>query len=169
MIMTNLTVNESVGRDPETVCKCQSVMMDILAFEGDYSWLSNFWPAEIALDGMVFPSVEHAYQAAKADLSQRAVFLGCTAGKAKRLGRRVAQRADWERVRVDIMRSLIQQKFARGSVLGQKLKATGARKLVEGNAWGDVFLGVCEGQGRNQLGELLMEQRTLLQSLAMLP
>ena len=67
------------------------------------------------------------------------------------------------------MRSLIQQKFALGSVLGEKLKATGARKLVEGNAWGDVFWGVCEGQGRNQLGELLMEQRTLLQSLAMLP
>ena len=57
--------------------------MDILAFEGEYSWLSNFWPVEVVLDGMVFPSVEHAYQAAKADPSQWVVFLGCTAGKAR--------------------------------------------------------------------------------------
>ena len=142
-------------------------MNDILEFQGEHRWLSNFWPAEVILDGMLFPSVEHAYQAAKTHPAKRTPFRTCTAGQAKRLGRGAEMRADWEIVKVPTMRSLIEQKFAPGTVLGEKLVATGSVKIIEGNMWGDVFWGVCKGKGANHLGALLMERREFLQAVAL--
>ena len=136
---------------------------DIAEFQGDYRWLSNFWPAQVRLDGVFYPSIEHAYQAAKTHPSQRAAFRACTAGQAKRLGRTVQMRPDWEQVKVPTMRGLIEEKFSPGSELGARLISTGQRMLTEGNTWGDVFWGVCRGRGRNMLGHLLMERRTFLQ------
>lgn len=136
---------------------------DIAEFQGEYRWLSNFWPTQVRLEGVFYPSVEHAYQAAKTHPSQRAVFRTCTAGQAKRLGRAVQMRPDWEQLKVPTMRSLIEDKFSPGSELGTRLVATGRRTLIEGNHWGDVFWGVCRGRGRNMLGQLLMERRTFLQ------
>lgn len=138
--------------------------MDILEFQGDYRWLSNFWPATVHLDGDSYPSVENAYQAAKFEPGRRAQFVNCTPGQAKRLGRSLFIRDDWEQIKVQVMRSLIQQKFEPGSDLGNKLAATGHSKIVEGNTWGDTFWGVCRGRGRNVLGELLMAQRAVLLS-----
>ena len=83
---------------------------DIAEFQGEYRWLSNFWPAQVHLDGVLYQSVEHAYQAAKVHPSQRAAFRTCTAGQAKRLGRTVQMRPDWEQVKVPTMRSLIEDK-----------------------------------------------------------
>ncbi len=42
-----------------------------------------------------------------------------------------------------------------------KLLATGARKLVEGNTWKNVFWGVDlrTGEGENHLGQILMQVR----------
>lgn len=138
--------------------------VDILGFQGEHRWLSNFWPAKVILDAAFFPSIEHAFQAAKTHPSLRGPFMRCTAGEAKRLGRTVKMRADWEQVKVPIMRALIIQKFAPGTELGEKLKATGDGKIVEVNHWGDKFWGVCQGRGQNLLGQLLMERRTFLQA-----
>ena len=138
--------------------------MDILKFQGQHRWLSNFWPAQVVLDGKIFPSVECAYQAAKTHPLQRGPFLYCEAWQAKRLGRTVELRSDWEQVKVPTMRSLIEQKFAPDTELGEKLKATGNCQIVEGNYWGDVFWGVCKGRGQNWLGRLLMERRAFLQA-----
>jgi ribA/ribD-fused uncharacterized protein len=138
--------------------------MDILEFQGKYRWLSNFWPTQVVLDGQIFPSVENAYQAAKTNPLQRAQFRYCTAWQAKRLGRTVEIRADWEQEKVPTMRALLAQKFSQGSELGEKLKETGDCQIIEGNYWGDVFWGVCKGRGQNWLGKLIMEQRTILQN-----
>lgn len=139
--------------------------MDILEFKGEYRWLSNFWPSKVTFDGVCYPSVENAYQAAKTIyIPQREQFKNCTAGQARRLGRsNVKVRDDWHDVKVDIMRSLIEQKFAPGTELAEKLKSTGDGQLVEGNTWGDIFWGACHGHGHNVLGKLLMQQRSLLQ------
>lgn len=138
--------------------------MDILEFQGEHRWLSNFWPAQVVLDGVIFPSIEPAYQAAKTHPSQREAFRRCTAGQAKKLGRTVEMRADWAQVKVPTMRSLIEQKFAPGTELGKKLKATGDGKIVEGNHWGDTFWGGYRGRGQNWLGRLLVERRATLQA-----
>lgn len=140
-------------------------MTKIWEFRGNYRWLSNFWPAEVILDGWIFQSVENAYQAAKTHPSQRGPFRVCTAAQAKRLGRAVEMRPEWEQEKVPTMRALIAQKFSPDSELGERLKATGDCYIVEGNHWGDTFWGVCRGRGENWLGRLIMERRTFLQAL----
>jgi ribA/ribD-fused uncharacterized protein len=107
----------------------------------------------------VFPGVEQAFQAAKTfDVQERQRFVGLSPASAKRRGRAVLLRPDWQEVKVDIMRQCLRSKFADAN-LQARLLATGARPLVEGNRWGDRFWGVCGGTGRNMLGVLLMELR----------
>src|SRR3954468_6821071 len=35
------------------------------SFQGEYRFLSNFWPAGVEFEGITYPTAEHAYQAAK--------------------------------------------------------------------------------------------------------
>lgn len=129
-------------------------------FSGEFSFLSNFYPCRIHMDGLAYPSVEHAYQAAKTDdpIEREAIRLALTAGRAKRLGSRVTLRKDWLVSRVNVMRMLLIQKF-REPGLRDALDATRPCRLIEKNSWGDVFWGVCEGEGENRLGSILMEIR----------
>lgn len=136
--------------------------MDILEFKGGYRWLSNFYPALVTFDGQQFPSVENAYQAAKTVKSSRDKFLTCSPGESKRLGRKVSLGPKYDQVKVEIMKQLLEQKFAPGTELAKKLLATGDGMLVEGNYWHDTFWGVCNGIGENTLGKLLMNQRKQL-------
>lgn len=126
-------------------------------FQGDYRFLSNFWPAKVTLDGVEYPTVEHAYVAAKTLNNElRASVLACASpGDAKRLGRRFSLRPDWDDVKLGVMESLLRQKFAI-TALKAKLVATHPHELVELNTWGDTFWGVCRGSGANHLGRLLM-------------
>lgn len=137
------------------------------SFQGEYRWLSNFWPAPVYYDGDGYPSVENAYQAAKTALpAEREPFRSCTAGQAKRLGRRVTMRFDWEGLKLRVMEDLLRQKFAGyHDDLTQKLLATGDAVLVEGNTWGDRYWGKvpdAQGEGENHLGQLLMKIRNEL-------
>jgi ribA/ribD-fused uncharacterized protein len=135
----------------------------ITEFQNQYRWLSNFWPCPVELEGEIYPSVENAYQAAKTLVkTQRLTFKECTAGQAKRFSKSLTLRPDWEGVKINVMRTLIMQKFAAGTELANKLLSTGDAELIEGNAWGDTFWGVCRGKGHNHLGKLLMEQRASL-------
>jgi len=138
-------------------------MKDIEEFQGEFRWLSNFWPACVELDGVTFPSIENAYQAAKTSAENREDFVWCTAGQSKRDGRKVPMRPEWEQVKLQVMSDLIKQKFKVGSLLAKELIATGDVNIVEGNRWGDTFWGVCNGKGSNNLGKLLMQQRKFLQ------
>lgn len=138
-------------------------MSKIAEFQGEHRFLSNFWPAEVALDGVRYPTVENAFQAAKTlDPQQRRQFETCSPAEAKRLGRRVTLRKDWNAVRVDVMSTLVLQKFVEHPALAARLKATGKAELEEGNRWNDRFWGVCGGVGANWLGRILMAVRASL-------
>lgn len=132
-------------------------------FHGTYRFLSNFYPVEVSFAGNVYPSVEHAYQAAKTldEDARKLISKLKTAGQAKRYGRRVKMRPDWDHVKLNIMKELLKQKFDRdlNPDLWMLLSKTGKRKLVEGNTWHDTYWGVCNGIGANHLGRLLMEIR----------
>lgn len=134
-------------------------------FRGEHRWLSNFAAAQVNLDGMSYPTVEHAYQAAKTlnPVERGRIRTAPTPGDAKRWGRQGTQRKDWEAVKIDVMYGLLKQKFAPGSDLGDRLLSTGSCLLVEGNTWGDTFWGVFSGRGKNVLGALLMIVRRELQ------
>lgn len=130
------------------------------SFSGDYAFLSNFSPSEVELSNIMFPTVEHAYQAAKTDdWDERcAMSLLPTAGQAKRAGQKVKLHPEWEKRKISVMANLLEQKF-KDPELRAKLLATGEEELVEGNYWGDKFWGIYNGKGKNHLGKLLMSIR----------
>lgn len=133
-------------------------------FSEEYSFLSNMYPCEIEYEGIVYPSVEHAYVAAKTgSLTWRLEVLKCdTPKKAKKLGKKLPLRDDWEDVKLEVMIILVLQKFSKHDELKKMLLATGNRELIEGNWWNDRYWGVCNGIGQNYLGKILMEVRDLL-------
>ena len=135
-------------------------------FTGPYAFLSNFHPCRVTFYGMTFPSVEAAFQAAKcADHRDRAQFLAMTPEQAKRRGRQIRMRDDWDARKRTIMHNLLVHKFSENPDLIPKLLATGGAVLVEGNTWHDNYWGCCTcsrcggRRGRNNLGRLLMELR----------
>jgi len=132
----------------------------ITQFSGEYRFLSNFWPAQVSLDGIQYPTVEHAYQASKTldEQDREWIQRAQSPAVAKRRGGTVLPRPDWTSVKLQIMRNLVQQKFEHPD-LRSRLMATEDAELVEGNTWGDTFWGVCNGRGSNHLGIILMEVR----------
>lgn len=135
--------------------------MVIESFRGDYSFLSNFYYVKIEFDGETYPSVEHAYQAAKTlDLKEREkIQKADTPAKAKRLGKGITLRKDWETKKVVIMEELLRKKFKQKE-LKRLLLRTKNEELIEGNNWGDTFWGKFKGKGKNVLGKLIMKIRT---------
>lgn len=139
----------------------------ILGFRGPHFFLSNFYPLSHPLvevfqgATITYPTLEHAYQAAKSTQVQVRLALAgqITAGHAKRHGRAIKARTNWDRIKDEVMLSWLRQKFA-DPHLGELLRTTGDATLVEVNHhgdryWGtDVFL-----EGENRLGELLMQVR----------
>lgn len=134
----------------------------INSFHDDYDFLSNFYPCKVRCFDHFYQSVEHAYQASKTtNLVERQLFRNSnlTAGQAKKLGRTITIRENWEEKKYKFMKELVEYKFHTNEELKQKLIATGDAELIEGNWWGDTYWGVCNGIGHNHLGNLLMRIR----------
>ena len=129
-------------------------------FVGKYGFLSNFYPCKVRYLGQDYTSVEHAFQAAKTtNSSDRETIRKCiTAKEAKRLGRHIKLREDWESVKLAHMEMFVQEKF-KNTKLRDWLLETGDDELVEGNFWGDTFWGRCDGVGENHLGRIIMNVR----------
>jgi ribA/ribD-fused uncharacterized protein len=141
-------------------------MKRIEGFRGEFEFLSNFVPARVVLSGVVYCTVEHAYQAAKSlDVNERLIIEKAKSpGQAKKLGRLLTIRSDWEDVKESIMRELLIQKFAQSKFMEQLL-ATGDAYIEETNWWKDRYWGVYKGKGLNRLGYLLMEIRGYLKEI----
>jgi ribA/ribD-fused uncharacterized protein len=129
-------------------------------FDGEFAFLSNFYPSPIFDGNIWFPTVEHYFQAAKTTSMEeyKAIAAADTPGQAKRLGRKVMLRPDWEEVKDQVMLEALRKKFSIPT-LREQLLATENKYLIEGNTWGDKYWGVCEGEGLNHLGALLMRVR----------
>ena len=148
-------------------------MEPITKFRGQYAFLSNFYTIKkttvrgrngIEYEGLWYPSVEHAYQAAKTlnKSVRRIVASANTPVVAKRMGKCLVLRPDWEEAKLGIMELLLRQKFSKPN-LSEALLSTGDAELIEGNWWHDEYWGVCNGKGENHLGRLLMKLRKELQ------
>lgn len=136
----------------------------IKQFQGEHRFLSNFWPCVVYFEGIQYPTIEHAYQAAKFFPADRAGFLTCGGpGKAKALAKIMLKSQRPNVVKLEVMAHLLRQKFhpTQNPALHELLKATGDAVLEEGNHWGDTFWGVDlrHGHGQNHMGKLLMEVR----------
>jgi N-glycosidase YbiA len=142
------------------------------SFSGKYRFLSNFYPCEIHYKGIIYPSVEHFYVAMKVDNSQVIDDVEYTLeefrtfiskvnnpGKAKKIGQKLLIRESWNTIRLKVMEYGIKQKFTTNENLKSKLLSTQNLELIEGNEWGDVFWGVSNSKGENNLGKILMKIR----------
>jgi len=139
--------------------------MAITSFRNEYHFLSNFYEYPILYNNVLYKSTEHAFQAQKTlDLEEiQLVRNASTPGRAKKLGKEVTLREDWEDIKVDVMRDILWAKFS-NTDLSTKLLSTGERHLIEGNNWHDDFWGMHSHKGKNMLGKLLMEIRDELRN-----
>ena len=130
-------------------------------FDKEWAFLSNFYPQEIEFEEIIYPTNEHFFQAMKTlDINKRrAIANAPTPGLAKKMGRSVSLRPDWEDIKDDVMLEGLYRKFA-DDELADWLLDTGDEELVEGNWWHDRYWGVCDGVGQNKLGKLLMKVRS---------
>ncbi len=143
-----------------------SVPNPIDYFCGAWSWLSNFWPCVVTYKDEPYTSVEHAYQAAKAFYyhDRSMIRNALRAGDAKRMGKRIMLRHDFQLTKDDTMSALLLQKFDAelNPSLRAKLMATKPRELIEGNHWHDNYWGRCrcpycdDKEKLNKLGKMLM-------------
>lgn len=141
----------------------------IKEFKGEHRFLSNFYCSRITYAKVSYPSVEHAYQAAKCDsLDDKIAISKITHPKdAKQIGKNLVLPHDWDWKRLIVMKECLELKFARKSVLSIQLLNTKDALLIEGNWWKDDFWGFCfqTNSGSNELGKLLMARRNELRGL----
>lgn len=135
----------------------------IFGFKGKYYFLSNYYSCPVTYQGITYQNSEAAFHAQK-DPSRAREFCNLNPSQAKRLGRKVNLRSDWEFVKDNIMKDIIIFKFKQNPELAKKLIGTGDSVLVEANNWGDAYWGYDEVNncGQNRLGYILMEVRDLL-------
>lgn len=145
----------------------------IQSFDKQFAYLSNFFPSPLLLKGQEWPTVEHIFQAAKTSdpSEQEQIRLAATPGKARRLGKRLQLRSDWEARKQAVMVEAVRLKFIEYPELLNRLLSTGEEELIEGNTWHDNVWGDCQCPkcqnipGRNLLGTILMQIRRELARL----
>lgn len=144
----------STSSQHEERCKIEN-------FDGVFHFLSNFHPSPMVYEGWNWRTAEHAYQAMKTtnEVKRRKIQGAYSPALAKRLGREVPMRPDWEDIKIEVMREIVKAKFDQNPLLREMLLATENAIIEEGNHWGDTFWGVCRGKGLNMLGKILMELR----------
>jgi ribA/ribD-fused uncharacterized protein len=141
-------------------------MEKIENFNAPFEFLSNFYPCFINYRGINYSNSEAAYQAQKCP-EQAYRFVGLSGAQAKKLGREIPMRSDWDAVKLEVMSEIVEAKFTQNEGLGKLLLLTGDMEIIEGNYWGDIFWGVCTNRkydhvGENHLGKILMEVRNKL-------
>jgi ribA/ribD-fused uncharacterized protein len=122
------------------------------------SFLSNMTSSPIEVGGIPYLNVEAAFQARKNSAKSRE-FSNLDGFAARKLGRAVHLRPDWPEVKGYIMGEILRLKFAKSTVLGDMLVATGDAYLVEDAPWDAYWGNGKDGKGQNVMGRLLMKIR----------
>lgn len=138
-------------------------MNKIREFTGNYFFLSNFYERSVKVGDKKYANTEAAFHSFKCP-ERAEEFTTLNPKEAKRLGRSVKLRPDWEQIKDDVMRKVVRAKFTQHEDLKQKLLETGDAILEEGNTWNDKYWGVdaTTREGKNMLGKILMEIRAEL-------
>jgi ribA/ribD-fused uncharacterized protein len=142
---------------------------EVFFYEQDHYYLSNFSAFRVEWKRITFDTSEAAYhweRFAGAPTYQRVVRASRSAHDAFRFAQDMKsfQRADWDDVKVGIMRDILRAKADQHEYVRRKLLQTGERVLIE-NSWRDPFWGWGpKRDGKNMLGVLWMEVRAELRA-----
>ena len=129
----------------------------------EYGCFSNFSPHPVVMDGKLWSTSEHYFQAQKFNdvAYQEKIRQAKTPRIAARMGRDLTKqiRLDWEAVKLSIMRDVICEKFKQHADIRHILISTGDAIIIEHTAndsyWGDGG----DGSGKNMLGRILTQVR----------
>lgn len=161
--------------DKFSLAKAKTVTMaGGVFFHSENSFLSNFYHAPIWVDKQAYPTAEHRYQAHKCRIvddmtSLRKVLAAPTPIEAKHIADQIPDNAEWRSKRLDIMKSVIDEKFAQNPELANLLLGTGKSKLFEATSNNYFGIGATlhskdvrdmTFKGLNKLGELLQAKRS---------
>lgn len=125
----------------------------------------NFSAHAISWNGRLWPTVEHAYQAAKfhkQEIVDR-IIRATSPGEAKKIAHERhlvdSVRLDWEAVKIFIMKELLRTKAEQHELVRRRLAASKGKILIEDSS-SDSFWGRGrDWRGNNMLGKLWMEVR----------
>ena len=146
--------------------------MSIRFYQADepYGEFSNFAVYPISLDGKLWITTEHYYQAQKFIITEaiyaEKIRLAHTPEEAFVLGRDKNHqlRRDWNTIKDDVMRLAVATKFLIHREIADILLATGDEELIEATTkdyyWGEGT----ERNGKNMLGKILQEVRIAIQN-----
>lgn len=124
-------------------------------FRNEYDFLSNFYNCKITYEGITYKNAEAAFQAQKEDNKTNRIVYSFVDGKtAKKWGRKTKLRKNWEEIKDNLMYEIVKEKFLQNDELKIKLKNI-KKEIIEENYWNDTYWGVCNGIGKNKLGEIL--------------
>lgn len=139
----------------------------ITSFRKEHHFLSNFYAVEVVYEGDKYRTAEHAFQAAKCvnEIDKEKIRQVKSPVMAKRIGRRVQLRPDWESQKDAIMENILKSKFQHKH-MRDLLDKTKDYEIIEQNKWHDVHWGACtckkhKSAGKNMLGILLMKIRDI--------
>lgn len=122
------------------------------------------YATRLELEGQEFLCAEAAYLWQKSEDDEfRQELLSCNGPAAKKLGNTSRLHAlgilrdDWlkDRIKLDAMFRVQVAKY-KSSRLWNLLDATENRYIEETNVWNDKYYGVCNGEGSNYLGKIIM-------------
>ena len=133
-------------------------------FNGYFDFLNNEYPCQVYFDGLLFKSVSYAYQASRSTARhlREKISLADTPQELFEIASKIEDPENWASNRLRMMEAIVRDKFRRNKDLRERLKATGTRELV--NTYSDatvsnIFWGIVENKGQNQLGRLLEQIR----------
>ena len=138
----------------------------------NYPEFSNFHICKVEVRGLLYSSSEAAFQSLKTRMvNERIKFCDYAPGVAKKMGRKVTLRPDWEEVKYDIMLECLCAKFTQNPELRDLLLSTGDEEILEDttawhdNTWGSCSCPKCVNiEGQNLLGKALVEVRDMLRA-----
>lgn len=134
--------------------------MAITSFTEEYLFLSNDYNVSFFYEGINYSNAEAAFQAQKTtDNEIKEAFGYLPADIAKKMGHKLPLPNDWEDTKANIMYGIVYAKFLQNMYLVDELVVTGEEEIIYTNDNGDKFWGVCNGEGKNMLGRILMEVR----------
>jgi hypothetical protein len=143
-------------------------MIKIPYYETSNFVFSNFSPHSVKIEGILYPTAEHAYHAAKFDdekIKDEIKNAGSPL-EAFQLAKKYkpVRKENWDEIKVNILYEIIKEKTKQYNEVRDALLATGNEEIIEDNPHDDYWGNGKDGKGQNHTGKILMRIRSELKS-----